>query len=36
MIEWSVVRNSASSLLTKHAAVASWKDRDLSFSEQER
>ena len=32
---WSAVRNSASSLLPKHAAVAGWKHRALCFLEQE-
>ena len=31
MIEGNAVRNSASSLLSKHAAVAGWKHRALSF-----
>ena len=34
-IEWKAVRNSASSLLPKRAAVAGWKHRALSFVEQE-
>ena len=35
MIEWSAVRNSADSFLTKHAAVVGWKHRALSFVEQD-
>ena len=35
LIEWSAVLNSASSLLPKHAAVAGWKHRALSFVEQD-
>ena len=33
--EWNAARNSASSLLPKHAAVAGWKHRALSFMEHE-
>ena len=35
MNEWGALRNSASCLLPKHAAVAGWKHRALSFVEQE-
>ena len=35
LIEWGAVRNSASSLLPKHAAVAGCKNRALSYVEQE-
>ena len=34
LIEWSAVRNSASSLLSKHAAAAGWRHRALSYVEQ--
>ena len=35
IIDWRAVRNSASCRLPKHAAVAGWKHRALSFVEQE-
>ena len=35
MIERGAVRNAASNLLPKHAAVAGWKHRALSFVEQD-
>ena len=34
MVEWRAARNSASSLLPKHAAVSGWKHRAVSCVEQ--